>query len=211
MTTRALLFAAFLAATTGLAHSAPDYMRVIDVASDDTLNVRAAPSGSSEDIGDIPHDAIGIEVSGYDGSGKWARILWQEGEGWISARFLAPDEVTPRLGPTALPSGLLCGGTEPFWSVRLANGYASFSDISGDFHSLTISGARVAEGRPNFPLQMGLGGDTANANAFIRPASCNDGMSDRTYPYQVDFLLSTNGAQRYLDGCCSLPLEVGNQ
>ena len=206
-----LLASAVAFAAPAVAQAPPEYFKVVDVAADDTLNVRAGPSGSSTDIGDLPHDAVGIEVAQYDASGKWARIIWQEGDGWISARYLAPDDVTQKLGPTALPSGTLCSGTEPFWSVRLASGYASYSDITGDFHSMTISGARVAEGRPYFPLQLRLSGDTASANVIVRLGECSDGMSDRTYPYVADFLLSAGEQGRYLSGCCTLPLEVGNQ
>ncbi|MCG6904209.1 MAG: hypothetical protein LJE68_16170 [Rhodobacter sp.] len=187
----------------------PGYYRVTGVASDDTLNVRSDPSAGSADLGDLPHDATGIEVSETDASGKWGRIIWEEGNGWIAMRFLAPDAVA-QVGGTALPAGLLCSGTEPFWSMQMSNASATYSDTSGAVLAMTLQGARVAEGRQNFPVQTGFAGTDGSANALIAPALCSDGMSDRDYPWRVDLLISAGGTGRYLVGCCNLPLEVGS-
>ncbi|MEL7115936.1 MAG: peptide-binding protein, partial [Pseudomonadota bacterium] len=179
-----------------------------DVASDDTLNVRAEPSAASADIGDLPHNATRIEVAESDATGKWGRIVWEEGNGWIAMRFLAPESV-PTIGASALPAGLVCAGTEPFWSMTFSEGSASFSDISGAFHAFGLQGSRVAEGRPGYPLQIGLSGADAAATTLIRPAACSDGMSDRLYPWSVDLILQTEAGGRYMVGCCQLPLDYG--
>ncbi|MDJ0629072.1 MAG: peptide-binding protein [Rhodobacter sp.] len=186
----------------------PGYFRVTGVAADDTLNVRAGPSAGSSDIGDLPPDARGIEVAGTDASGKWGRIVWEEANGWIAMRFLAPDPV-PTLPGTALPAGLLCAGTEPFWSLRLSPGSASFSDITGAGFLLGFTGALAAEGSAGYPLQLSHAGGPASSQAIIRPAACTDGMSDRTYPWTVAYLLDAPGGQRFLAGCCRLPLDIG--
>lgn len=203
------LFALALLPSIAAAQNMPIYVKVVDVASDDTLNVRSLPSAKGEILGEIPHDATGIEVLAKDDSGKWAKINWQESHGWMSMRYLQEYDIE-KIGSTALPSGILCGGTEPFWSLRLGNQGASYSDISGSVHLMAINGIRVAQGRPFFPLQLGLAGQTAGANAFIRPAQCSDGMSDVDYPYQLDFLISDGQEQTLLEGCCALPLEVGS-
>lgn len=187
----------------------PAYYRVTGVAADDTLNVRAGPHASSADIGDLPPYAAGIEVMGTDASGKWGQIAWQEGNGWVAMRFLVPDTVQKVAG-TALPAGLMCAGTEPFWSMQVSEGSATFSDIGGTVFSMTLQGARVAEGRADFPVQTGFSGPDAAANALVSSSACGDGMSDRTYPWRIDLLLSAGSGGRYLVGCCSLPLEVGS-
>lgn len=186
----------------------PGYYRIVDVAADDTLNVRAAPSASAADIGDLPHNTTRIEVSATDETGKWGQIVWEEGNGWIAMRFLAP-EALPKVGGTQLPAGLVCAGTEPFWSVSISEGSATYSDASGAVLALSLAGARVAEGRPRFPVQMGFSGAAAGATTLVRPSLCSDGMSDRSYPWEVDLILTTGDGGRYLHGCCQLPLDFG--
>ena len=193
-----------LATTPALAN--PGYYRVTGVAADDRLNVRAAPEAGSADIGDLPHDAAGIEV--IDTRDGWGRIVWQEGNGWLSMRFLAPDPL-PTIADTALPVGLVCSGTEPFWSIRLSGEGAVFSDISGATYAMPLRDARVADGRLAFPVALRFGTDAASGLSIIAPGMCNDGMSDRVYGYNMVQLLRSPAGERFLTGCCQLPLEIG--
>ena len=209
MTSSRLLILAVGLMLPSFAAAQPGYFRVTGVAADDTLNVRAGPSASSADIGDLPPDARGIEVAGTDASGNWGSIIWEEGNGWISMHFLAPDPVQ-KVSGTALPAGLLCTGSEPCWSLRRAGWSSSDCDISGAAYALTLTGALVAEGRPDFPVQVNHGGAAAASVGIVRPARCSDGMSDRVYPWTVAYLLNTAAGQRFLDGCCNLPLEAGS-
>lgn len=206
---RLICLAALLCFLPALAFAQPGYFRVTGVALDDTLNVRAEPRASSADIGDLPPDATGVEVQGTDASGKWGRIIWQEGMGWISMRFLEPDPV-PRLADTQLPAGMLCGGTEPFWSVQFSANTAIYSDIEGTVHSMALQNTMVAGGRPNFPVYTGFAGSDAQASMIFEPSQCSDGMSDRDYPWQIELLIGTATGGRFLVGCCNLPLEVGS-
>ena len=185
----------------------PAYYDVTGVAADDTLNVRAEPSASSADIGDLPHDATGIEVIATDPTGDWGRIVWQEGNGWIATRFLAAASPTTLPG-TALPAALQCSGTEPFWSMRFSETGAVYSDVAGTSLSLGFGGAAVAEGFASFPVALSHGAKGTGALSVVSTAMCSDGMSDRDYPYTVALVLHTGGAQRFLSGCCWLPLDV---
>ena len=187
----------------------PTYFRFTGVAVDDTLNVRSEPSAKGEDIGDIAPDATGIEVTTLDESGDWGRIVWEDGDGWIATRFLEVQAVDMIPG-TALPQGLLCGGTEPFWSMRLSGGGATFSDFEGEPMALGMAGAVTPEARGPFPVVVSHGSATAAAMSVIEPMDCSDGMSDRTFPWRILFLLRTADGQRYVDGCCQLPLEGGS-
>jgi len=191
-----------------LADAEPLIFRVTGVAADDTLNVRAEPSGSSADIGDLAHDARGIEIAGTDASGNWGSIIWEEGNAWVAMRYLTPDTVEP-IGDTALPAGLLCAGAEPFWSLRLSSVSATFQDISGAVHVMSLASTRVAEGRPKVPVQINLSGATAGSLGIVSVARCSDGMSERTYPWTISYILSSDAGQRFLAGCCHLPFDHG--
>ncbi|WP_172294944.1 SH3 domain-containing protein [Pseudoruegeria sp. HB172150] len=203
----ALTLAAALLALPATAQ--PGYFRVTGVASDDTLNVRAEPSADSADIGDLGPTATGIEVTGTNESGDWGRIIWQDGNGWISMNFLEP-ETLPAIPSTELPAGLLCGGTEPFWNIRYSETSALYSDIMGASVTMPIAGVMVAEGRPAFPVAITSGASGYGALAVIKPQICSDDMSDRDYPYSLTVILESEGKRRFLDGCCSLPLEAGS-
>lgn len=187
----------------------PGYYRVTGVASDDTLNVRLAPDGDSEDIGDLAHDATGIEVFDRDESGNWGRIVWEEGNGWISMRFLEADDTIVKVGDSTLPSGLLCSGAEPFWSIRFSETTASFSDPNYTPSTLPLGDTLTAGGRPSFPAALRHRSDEAAALTIVRPQVCSDGMSDRDYPYAAVLLIRTLQGEGFYEGCCRLPLEAG--
>ena len=88
----------------------PDFYAVTGVAADDVLNIRAAPSARSEKLGEIPHDARGLENLGCQGlpsfaewqamTGQqrqesrkdyWCRVKYEELEGWVAGRYLRED------------------------------------------------------------------------------------------------------------------------
>ncbi len=191
------------------AYAEPAYYRVTGVASNDTLNVRAEPNASSADIGDLPHDATRIEVGAIDQTGRWGRIIWEEENAWVAMRFLQADNLS-MVKSTQLAAGLVCSGTEPFWSFNLGVDTAIFADINGTNLVMSLQSTSIAEGALHFPARLNFSGGPANAAALVRPSDCSDGMSDRTYPWQVDLLLAAGGNNRFLTGCCHLPIDVGN-
>ena len=205
---RSLHFLCLAMSVAGTAAAEPSYWRVTGVASDDTLNVRQGPSASSADIGDVPHDARGIEVGATDASGDWGRINWQEGDGWLAMRFLAPDP-QPLIAGTELPQGLLCAGTEPFWSVRFSARSAVFEDMASTGDMLTLARSFTPVARGPFPVMMSHRTPESGSLAVIEPRDCSDGMSDLTYPWRILYLFSNADGDRLLDGCCRLPLDVG--
>lgn len=206
---RAVSFSLLSAFIAQFAFAEPGVYKVVGVASDDTLNVRAEPNASSADIGDLAYNAQGVEISGTDTSGNWGSIIWEEGNAWVSMRFLAPD-THPVVAGTRLPTGLTCSGTEPFWTMKLSDSSAIYSSASGLNLALSLQGSRIAMGQSDYPLQLGFGSADAVATLLTRPQSCSDGMSDRVYPWSVDLLLNTSGGGAYLLGCCQLPLDAGS-
>lgn len=188
--------------------AAPEYVDVTGVAPDDTLNVREAPNARAADIGDLAPFAAGIEVIERDSSGKWGRIIWAEGNGWIAMRYTRPSPVAFIAG-TGLPTGLVCAGTEPFWSLTLLEHGAFFGDLSGDYTSFSRNTAMIAAGHAHFPVALTLSTDTDFMLATLRPLQCSDGMSDRTYGWSVDVFGQSANGQTLLSGCCRLPFDTG--
>ena len=203
---RLALFASLLA---GTALAEPGYFRVTDVASDDTLNVRALPDAHSEDIGDLAHDQTAVEVIDTDESGDWGRIVWAESHGWVAMRFLEPDDIA-MIGQSRLPQGLLCSGTEPFWSIRYTGDTALYSDFNNNSATLPLTDLLTAAGRTGFPALLRHGTGDATSTAVIRAQLCSDGMSDRDYPYAVSLMIEAGKDRILFDGCCQLPLEAGS-
>ncbi|WP_299789194.1 SH3 domain-containing protein [uncultured Marivita sp.] len=185
----------------------PTYHRVIGVAIDDVLNIRAEPSAGSADIGDLPYNARRIEAFEFDATGNWARIALNERDGWVSTRFLTRDEVAT-IGDTTVPEGIVCGGTEPFWALGLYGDEARYSHPSDGDTDFTFDSARVAEGRLGSPALITVATeDTQVIEAILSGAQCNDGMSDRSYGWTITMQLIAPGKRRFLSGCCHLPRD----
>lgn len=182
----------------------PEYFKVTNVAADDVLNVRMAPDASSQILGSLRPDAFPVEV--FERQGDWGRIVFQEANGWVSMNFLSPLAL-PVVPGTRLPSGLVCGGVEPFWSVEVVGtDKLAFESLAGNIgitFNVTESGG--FEGRPNadFIWARDNGNDAATV---IRREICSDGASDRDYPMSIDFLIRGGGSASALDGCCSVPV-----
>ncbi|SDJ82848.1 META domain-containing protein [Aliiruegeria lutimaris] len=93
----------------------PDYLAVVDVSSDETLNMRVGPSADFPKIGELPHDADGVANLGCIGGltfADWSEASEEEREassfkrwclvgydrlvGWSSGRFLTEGTHTDR-------------------------------------------------------------------------------------------------------------------
>jgi uncharacterized membrane protein len=180
--------------------------RVVNVAPDDVLRVRSQPEASAPVIDNLPADASDIILTGLKqsvGQATWWQIVVKSADGsagWVNSRFLAVVD------PTAKPEtsfGLRCIGTEPFWSLEIANGQASFTTPEGERWLWKAHSWRDAAGHQagqRFVIQL----ESPNASgwaAVSRPQQfCSDGMSDLEYPY--DLIVATPTG-RVLGGCCA--------
>lgn len=170
------------------------------VAADDVLNIRAEPSAQASIIGTLAPDAQGVEVVARNAAGTWGQINIGEQAGWVSLRYLALRGV--HIDHYNLPVGLRCFGTEPFWSLRNAGGAWDYQTPDMLREGLEISIAQdsgIAEDLRRMVLFNGLGGP---ASAFIYPAACSDGMSDRAFGLAIGVMMSPSAP--LLSGCCSL-------
>ena len=185
--------AVLLAAVSAAAQEAPPVF-----IAEDRAPVHGAPGG--EQIGSLPPGTKPIEASAVEDG--WARIVFGEGDAWTPLAALAPLEPRAVAGGR-IADGLVCAGTEPFWSLSVEGPSARLRALDGGDRSLRIGGAVRADGR-RFPVRAALAEDGGApwGDLLIEPRLCSDGMSDRTYPWTASLLPAEGGLRT---GCCRLP------
>lgn len=172
---------------------------VKDVAPNDVLNVRSGAGASFQDIGDVAFDGR-VHVIGFNESGSWAEVMWETGTAWVSMRFLQPVHLDGVERTNAIPAGLQCGGTEPFWSADFGAGTISFDMMGGSKSSAPVEWAVPARGRPaDYILGFAAGPFTG----VLMKQTCSDGMSDNTYPWSVVLINRSSDGPKVVEGCCS--------
>ena len=179
----------------------PIVYEVVGVASGDVLNVRAEPNARAYDLGDLlPGQQT--EVTAFDETGNWARVLWHGEDGWVARRFLQEIE---QYGDdfSGMPVNLNCSGTEPFWHAEITpTAKFSFTEMGGETSWMPIETSTMSRNmyRSNYAFE------TPRFTGFIRRAECSDGMSDMTYGWALDLL--EKGEEGLWSGCCSTILPV---
>ena len=79
----------------GVGKGTSSLFRIVNVNSDDSLNIRSGPSPDSEIVGTIPYNATGVEwvgeqktVRGRTKSFEWYKIRYAGVSGWVNSDFL---------------------------------------------------------------------------------------------------------------------------
>lgn len=179
----------------------PIVYEVVGVAEDDVLNVREEPNAGAYDLGDLlPGQQT--EVTAFDETGDWARVLWGGMDGWVARRFL---QKVKQYGDdfSGMPVNLRCSGTEPFWHVEITHDTNfSFTEMGGETSWMPIKSSTMSHNmyRSNYAFE------TSRFTGFIRRAECSDGMSDMTYGWALDLL--EKSSEDLWSGCCSTILPV---
>ncbi|WP_375260755.1 COG3650 family protein [Palleronia sp.] len=172
---------------------------VTGVAPDDALFIRARPSNEGEVVGVLQHDETGVRVTELSDNGRWGRVDHEGAEGWVYLGYMKAQG-----GATGFPGPLDCTGTEPFWSLAIRPDSVTLDEASGSGFDGTAGTRTRAAGRGNrWSLRAFDSG--RSLTAIIVGEECSDGMSDRTYPYTVDVLLSEEDDHGHISGCCSRP------
>lgn len=88
-TLRTLALASAMAIAVGVvpAQAATQFMQVVNVSSNDVLNMRAGPDSNSDVIGSIPHNGQTVVATGNK-QGSWIEVNWAGQSGWVNQRFL---------------------------------------------------------------------------------------------------------------------------
>jgi SH3-like domain-containing protein len=112
--------------------------RVIDVASDDVLNIRAGPSAGHAIVGAIPPGARGVRLVGR--CQGWCPISYNGASGWVKGRYLAPEPdaygfaaegtvTLPRAGRAGLPGYWQVTGVEEGESLMVHEGPSASAPV----------------------------------------------------------------------------------
>ena len=173
---------------------------VTGVSADDVLNVRAAPDASSAVVGQLAHDATGIEVIRPNPRLTWGLVNVGEGTGWVSLRYLARR---PGQWDGAFPEVAACFGTEPFWNLRRDGDTLVHTTPETDARRFTIT-ARSDSANRRDSFHMIAEGPEGPLVAVLEAETCGDGMSDREFGIGVQLLMGTGPGTRHVSGCCTL-------
>ena len=161
--------------------------------------VHEAPGGAR--LASLPPGTKPLEASAVrDG---WARIIHRERDAWVPLDALAPLEPRTAVGGL-VRDGLVCSGTEPFWSLSVSGASARLASQGKPDRELALGASSRAAGR-RYPLRLSLRAGAEGGpwgDAVLEPRLCSDGMSDRTYPWSVSLLPAEGGLRT---GCCRLP------
>lgn len=179
----------------------PAFYQVTNVASNDVLNVRAGTGASHPIIEHLAHNDRHIEIVQLSDDGKWGQIGYPNGSGWASMRYLKRQG-----GQTGsdLPRPLSCGGNEPFWGLKFDQNNNEFTEPGQMPHSLATIWQGIPDGMVPVSYGVKMAGGIDEISVVITRNQCSDGMSDKTYGFTINALLSGGVGNRMLVGCCSL-------
>lgn len=174
---------------------------VMNVAADDQLNVRGAPSATAEKIGTLRFDAKAIKTTGVSrqiGRATWVEIILEGRKGWVNAAFLTPT----RSASSLFKEPLSCSGTEPFWALQLDDTKGDFDSLAEGKSVIDFESVRSAHG---VPIIWSLKGTTGIAHSPVfalleETNQCSDGMSDLTYRYSIRIDIEDGP---FYAGCCN--------
>lgn len=201
----AVLFFALpaLLPTLSQASEFPALFHVVDVASDDVLNVRALPDAASPTIDSFAFDYKRVEVIAITDDRSWGLVNVGEVSGWVSMRYLQPSS---DLKWAYDQVALYCFGTEPFWSADLfTHGHeVEFQFFDDPPERFDVAWTARPENYTGDVLGFGASGDSGTLFGTIRNDQCSDGMSDRTFGLTFEAYFVRGGQPIGYRGCCSL-------
>jgi uncharacterized membrane protein len=182
---------------------AADLFSVVNVASDDELNVRAGPSADAQKIGTLAFNASSVIATGLSrqaGRATWMEIEFAKSKGWVNAAYLTA--ITAPREPTLFREPLSCSGTEPFWALQVDGRQGDFDSLTEGKSRIDFSSLRAAHGAPNI---WALKGKTENNQSSVfalleETKQCSDGMSDLTFRYTIRIDLEDGP---FYAGCCN--------
>jgi len=180
----------------------PGLFDVQKVASDDVLNVRKTPGGTSEIVGTLDYDTQSVEVVTLSEDGKWGMVNSNDySTGWVQLQFMsqtAPDPVA-----TDFERDLWCFGDEPYWTlISIAKGDVFLLDGGNKLQLKRSFAPLLAEDRKFGRQVMVAGMEGIEITGFLTPKQCrpNEGV----FGFGFDMLVVKGQERRSVSGCCSL-------
>ncbi len=182
---------------------ATDLFSVTNVASDDHLNVRAEPSHTAPIVGSLKFNAVSIAATGETrkvGNATWVEIFIGETIGWVNSAYL--QATLSDNAPSLFHEPLACGGTEPFWGLKVNGTNGDFDTLAEGKSAIEFISSRTAGG---VPIIWALKGRTQPSQSPVfalleETNQCSDGMSDLTYRYSIRIDIEDGP---FYAGCCN--------
>lgn len=188
--------------TTSVTTNQAQYLQVINVDANDTLNLRELPNGKSSIVTELSSSTSGMFK--LDESKGWMKLSFKGSTGWAYGKYLksatAPDVKSD------LKSELFCIGTEPHWNLKTLGNNITFKKYD-DVGQYVFSSA--------FEKNQGKAQDKAGTWSFSAVKQddytttihvvvelneqCSDEMSDTKYTYSIRVKDNEMGL---LNGCC---------
>lgn len=174
------------------------------------LAVRVEPTTAATRVAMLENGAGPIEVIEtrmVEGT-RWGKILLEDINAWVAMEFLEPIKLAS-LDDSGAPVGLVCQGTQPFWSLKFARAdRADFSTPSatGKPEHVITGMAPTGWNRP-WPLAVALAGPEGEVTALLRPAACQDSLTNRAFGWTIDLITRGDGGPAAISGCCNLPFS----
>lgn len=179
----------------------PALFDVVDVASNDSLNIRAKPSGTAVVIGALDHDDTYVQIEALDPTGRWAQVSAGEaGMGWVFSRYL---RAVPGATFPDWPE-LRCSGSEVPWSV----GYSAKDGVlyrfgySGESRHLPVGPLMSAAENTQTNVFMASDGKL-HVSATLTKAQCWSTMIE-TFTGIEALVFVTGEKQQVYYGCCRM-------
>lgn len=177
-----------------------EWFAVTRVAEDDMLNMRVGPSAKTNIIFAIPYDAENLR--GLDIADDWIKVYYMGHVGWVYSRYLkAQRPVTPKV---VFGSELRCIGTEPHW--RFESNQQDVLLVGADSEKALIVASQIHTSVNRTDTWLASFGVKDQLDQIyhtvIQARACDDGMSDRSYPYHIS-IIDVYQAELF-SGCCAL-------
>ena len=105
------------------------FFKVVGVASNDVLNVRALPNSGSPILSEFQPNTPILDVFSESEDGKWFEVNAGEGTGWIRNKFVEELEVSVFPGSN-VPNQLTCFASEPYIDAQFNKTVVSFLGLA---------------------------------------------------------------------------------
>ena len=170
------------------------FFKVVGVASNDVLNVRALPDSNSPILSVFQPNTPLLDVFSESEDGKWFEVNAGEGTGWIRNKFVEELKVSVFPG-SSVPNQLTCFSSEPFINAQFDRTVASFTGL--DQHTkISLSPVQVLSSSPAKVMMVGT---ETGEQIIISNHICGDDAG-RKFPYTMTSSNHGGGA----NFCCTL-------
>lgn len=178
--------------------NAIQWLRVVNVAANDRLNLRVEPRGHSTIIATLAYDETNMVK--LDNKGDWIKVSSGGLQGWVYGKYVAPD--AGHTIANAFGRELSCFGGEPHWSLSTMGEIITYGLYDEEEKFVLNSAIREGLNRNNiwYGILTSKKFNHQKMTMIIeKTRMCTDDMSDIEHPFSITII----DAQKQLtSGCC---------